>query len=299
MMIENLKTIIVNWNLKEDTVECIDSLIAAGLKPDDIILVDNGSTDGSVEEFEDRYHHQIKILQNPENLGYAQGYNQGINQALTADTEWLFLINNDTQVSEDIFQVFLQSIEDYPQYSIFSPTIFFNEKPDQIWFSGALLIPGTLLTYDKYRNKKYNPQIPGIFPVDFVNGCGMLVNKDVFNRVGLFDTSLVMYGEEVDFCWRARLAGYQFAASSKAFMWHKISLSAKKDLPRTRYLKIRNQVYFYRNYSEGIQILVHFIYSTCRTIYLLFKDIMTSQSHLSKPLIQGWLDGWFKPLDQR
>lgn len=298
MIIANLVTITVNWNLKDDTLECIDSLLAAGQDPEDIILIDNGSSDGSVIEFEKHYDDRIQMIKNQSNLGYAQAVNQGVILALAKNADWLFLINNDTIVSPDIFQKFYSTIQNHPQYLIQSPLIFYHEEPNRIWFAGAHLVPGTLLTRDKFRNREYNPEIPYIYPVDFVNGCGMLVNALVFEEIGLYDPRLIMYGEEVDFCWRAKLAGYQMATSTRAHMWHKISLSAKRDLPRTRYLKIRNQIYFYRKYSYGLQLLAHFLYSSSRCIYIMFKDILTSQTQLIKPLFQAWYSGWFVSVDQ-
>lgn len=298
MKISNPATIIVNWNLKDDTLECIDSLLSAGLNPEDIILIDNGSSDGSVLEFEHRYANRLHLIKNQSNLGYARAVNLGLNHALSTDREWIFLLNNDTIVAPDIFQVFSATLQKRPGYLIQSPMIFFHEDPNRIWFAGSQLIPGTLLTRDKLRNQEYNPGFPETYPIDFVNGCGMLVNKQVFKKIGLFDSSLIMYGEEVDFCWRARLAGYKMATSTKAHMWHKISLSAKRDMPRTRFLKIRNQIYFYRKYSYGLQLFAHFLYSSFRCIYLMFKDILSSQTQLIKPLFQAWYSGWFVSMDQ-
>ncbi len=292
-----LTVVIVNWNLKDDTLECIDSLINAGLDPEEIILIDNGSSDGSVAVFEDRYANRLQLIKNPSNLGYAHAVNQGIEQALSRDVEWIFILNNDTVVSADIFEIFEATLNNAPQYSIISPVIFFHDEQTRIWFFGDRVIPGTLITRDKFRYKKYPHDLPGIIPVDMVNGCGMLVKAQVFKRIGFFDSRLIMYGEEVDFCWRARLAGYKMATSTKAHMWHKVSLSAKRDRPRARYLKIRNQIIFYRRYSEGLQLGVMFIFSTFRCAYKFFDDILNSRTNLIRPLLLGWFAGWFRGLE--
>jgi GT2 family glycosyltransferase len=126
----------------------------------------------------------------------------------------------------------------------------------------------------------------------------MLVNYKVFEEIGLFDPGFIMYGEEVDFCWRAQLAGFQMATSTKAHMWHKESLSAKRVLPQSRYLKIRNQIIFYRRYTFGLKLAIMFIFSTFRVSYLIIKDIINSQIKLIRPLILGWYAGWFIGLEQ-
>lgn len=297
-MIEKLAVVVVNWNLKNDTLECINSLQNAGLNPEGIILIDNGSSDGSVAAFENEYANQLQLIKNSQNLGYAHAVNQGIELALSRKAEWIFLLNNDAWVSPDIFEYFDSTLRNAPQYSLLSPIIFYHSDPKRIWFFGNQLIRGTLLTRDKYHNKEYNPDLPEIFPIDFVNGCGMLVNSQVFRKIGLFDSSLIMYGEEVDFCWRAHLAGFQMATSTRAHMWHKESLSAKRDQPRSRYLKIRNQIIFYRRYAFGYRLPILFIYSILRCTYLMIKDILNSQTKLLRPLILGWYTGWFKGLEK-
>lgn len=297
-MLANLVSVIVNWNLKSDTLECINSLLIAGLDPEDIILVDNGSSDGSVPALESQFGNRLQLIKNTRNLGYAYASNQGIKHALNHEAEWIFLLNNDALVSTDIFEIFDTAVKNEPQYSMLSPVIFYHAEPDRIWFLGDHLIPGTLFTRDPYRNKEYNHNLPEIIPVDFINGCGMLVNRKVFEKIGLFDSSLTMYGEEVDLCWRARLAGFQMATTTKAHMWHKVSLSAKQDQPRARYLKIRNQIIFYRRYASGIKLSMMFILSASRCGYLILMDILNYRFRLIKPLVLGWFDGWFTGLEQ-
>jgi GT2 family glycosyltransferase len=101
-----------------------------------------------------------------------------------------------------------------------------------------------------------------------------------------------MYGEEVDLCWRASLVGFQLATTTKAHMWHKVSLSANRDKPRARYLKIRNQIRFYRKYAHGLQFLVMFLFSTLRILFIGFNDLIQNQNDLLAPLFLGWYDGW-------
>lgn len=295
--VENLFVVLVNWNLKSDTIDCVDSILSAGVNPENIILIDNGSNDGSKEAIEIKYSSRIRLINNPQNLGYALAINQGIQQALSLNADWVFLLNNDAVVAPDILDRLSKTIHLSPQYLIFSPIIFFHAEPSRIWFFGDRLIPGTLLTYDQYRNKGIKPNLPDTVPVDFGNGCGLLVNSQVFKKIGLFDSRLIMYGEEVDFCWRARLAGFQIATATKAHMWHKVSTSANRDKPRYRYLKIRNQIIFYRRYSSFFQLPLMFTYSTLRSTWLIMSELLNSRNKLIQPVYSAWLDGWFKRLE--
>lgn len=288
-----LYIVIVNWNLKEDTLACVDSLIIAGAQVDHIIVVDNASSDGSVEALRQRFSATLPIIESNENLGYASGNNLGIQFALDQQAEWVLLLNNDTVVAPDLIHKLETTTLNYPEYSIVAPIIYYFDHPETIWYLGDHLVPGTLITMNKYRGKQEPQGFPAVIPVDFVSGCGMMINRKVFEDVGYFDSSLFMYGEEVDFCWRAQLAGSRLACATRAKIWHRVSISANKDRKKSRYLRIRNQVRFYRKYSQGYQLPLMFIFSLSRSLGLMLQDIIQHQTQLVKPLARGWLDGWF------
>lgn len=293
-MSSNLYTVIVNWNLRDDTLACVDSLLAASAQPGQIIIVDNGSTDGSIEAIRNRYGPTVYLLEAGENLGFAGGNNLGIRFALEKGADWVFLLNNDTLVATDSLVQLEKAASSNQKYTIYSPIIYYYDKPEIIWHLGDHLIPGTLITFDRYRDKPHLSTFPEFIPVDFVNGCGMMIQRDVFNKIGLFDSSLFMYGEEVDFCWRARLAGFRFACATKSKIWHKVAASANQNPEHTRYLRVRNQIQFYRKYARGLQIPLMFVFSLSRSIGMGFRDYLHMQSHLVNPLMRGWFDGWFR-----
>jgi GT2 family glycosyltransferase len=287
-----LSTVIVNWNLKDDTVTCIDSLIKAGASSRNIILIDNGSTDGSVDTFNAHFGNDVHLITNGTNLGYTFALNQGIQYALDQNSDWILILNNDTVVAQDLFQQVNKYLYESNTFSIIAPLILYHAQPDRIWFLGDYIIRGTLITYNSYRNKKIPDNLPDFIPVDFLTGCAMFVKREVFDQIGLFDDTFVMYGEEVDFCWRARLAGHRLGCVTKARIWHKVSLSAGKVKPQTRYYRIRNQILFYRKYAHGVQRSMMFIFTIIRSIMMLIKDILQRQTELISPLFKGWKDGW-------
>ena len=289
-----LYIVIVNWNLREDTLTCVHSLIEAGAQLEHIIIVDNASTDGSVKALKQTFTETMPIIETNENLGFAAGSNIGAQFAIDQGAEWILLLNNDTVVAPNSLSELEIATQNNPDFSIFAPIIYYYDHPEIIWYLGDTLIPGTLITVNRYRGKKDPHTLSLAVPVDFVSGCGMMVKRDVFASIGFFDPSLFMYAEEVDFCWRARLAGFRMACVTRAKIWHRVSISASKDQKISRYLRIRNQVRFYHKYSRGYQVPLMFIFSMGRSIYLVVQDILRQQTQLIKPLAQGWLDGWFK-----
>lgn len=295
-MFTDLSIIVVNWNLKDDTLECIESLLKAGASLSQIILVDNGSTDGSIPTLRNYFQDSLIILDVEENLGYAAGANLGIKYALSQDYKWFLLLNNDTIVAVDFIKEMENASQSSKGYSILTPIILYHNNPSTIWYLGHRRIGNTLLTINPYKNRKLVQTIPPLIPTDFTNGCAMMINRTVFEKIGLLDASLFMYGEEVDFCWRARLAGFRFACFTAAHIWHKISKSSQLINPQAQYLRIRNQIFFYRKYAHGMQIIAYFVFSLFRTIFIYIFELITWRTYLILPSIHGWLDGWFKKL---
>ncbi len=294
-MIQSIYSVLVNWNLKDHTLTCVQSLVDAGASVDHVIVVDNGSTDGSSEALRQSFGKDLHLIISDENLGFAQGSNLAIRHALTQGAEWVFILNNDTIVAPTIFDELASASAANEEYVILSPLILYHDKPDRIWHLGGKLILGTLITRSLYQGRMDLGNLPPLVSVDFVSGSGMLVRREVFEAIGLFDPAYFMYGEEVDFCWRARSAGYRLACAPRAKMWHKVSASAGRDPGTTRYLKIRNQIRFYQRYANPPQILIMLAFTLARSLVLAFRDLLKGQPDLIVPIFEGWADGWFRP----
>ncbi len=294
-MIPEIHVLLVNWNLKLDTEACIQSLQQAGLPLANILLVDNASTDGSVEYLSEVFGDSLMILQTGENLGLAGGINAGVTYLLKTDIQWILLLNNDTLVAPDFFTGFTSVLQSNPEFHIFAPKIFYHSHPDKIWYLGENLVQGTMLTRPVQASGENKVLVGQVIPVDFLSGCAMLVHREVFTTIGGFDTTFFMYAEEVDFCWRARLAGFKLACAPGVVMWHKVSLSSVNDRPRTRYYRTRNQVWFYRRYASLPMRLLMFFLGLVRLFKVMVEDLFFRRWELISPLVQGFTEGWFAP----
>ena len=291
-MFSDLGIVIVNLDLKEITRACIHSLLISGADLRQIILVDNGSQDNSVEFLREQFGPDMSIVQVEKNLGYAHGLNLGIPMALQNGAKWLLLMNNDVEVAEDFFSELEKAT--HSPFAIISPLILYYDLPNQIWYGGDLLIPGTLIGLRLHKNKDVRSlRLPDLQKVDFAHGCAMLVRCDVIEKIGLFNDSSVIYAEEVDFIWRARQAGFKVAVANRARMWHKISALMGKQKPRQRFLRVRNQIRFYRRFSSPIQFPIMFVFSLFRTLWISADDIWRKQTDLLSPLWKAWQLGWF------
>ncbi|MBN1371479.1 MAG: glycosyltransferase family 2 protein [Anaerolineaceae bacterium] len=295
-LFDEIRVVIINFNLAPDTVDCVRSIANAGLDYSKIIIVDNNSSDDSVEYIKQAFPPELNILALDTNKGYTGGSNAGIQYAISAGAVWVFLMNNDTLVAPNFFSEFDKAVQKYGQkYTVFSPMILYFDPPNRIAYMGDKLIPGTMLTLNSWEGKDGRDEYPEIIPSDFVHGCGMLVHRSVYENIGAFDDSLFIYFEEVDFCWRLRLAGYEVAAFPSAKMWHKISAIMGKQKPRTRYLQTRNQIWVFRRYSKGVRLMLMFLYSLFRLLRNSLRDLMDGQPSNIKYSFRGWAEGWNTP----
>jgi GT2 family glycosyltransferase len=284
--------IIINYNKVHDTIECVESLIKAGADLSQIIIVDNGSRDNSTKILRDKYGLSIHIICLKENKGYPSGLNQGIPAAIELGAEWLLLMNNDVIVDSNFLLELNKAIENQPDVKLIGPTILYYDHPSIIWYIGYRIIPGTMIGISSYRGKEYNDQIPKYIPIDVMHGCTMMVNRDVFQEIGLFDDTNLIYGDDADFSWRARKAGFRMIAATRAKMWHKISLTMGKDKPNTRYLRTRNTIAFYKKYSSGITKYIMFAFTFSQFIIRILKDIFKGHLNLITPSVKGFINGW-------
>jgi GT2 family glycosyltransferase len=292
LIIPSAAIIIVNYNQVDDTIACIESLINADAVLSQIILVDNASSDQSVNIISKKFGDSLTIISLDENRGYPYGLNQGILVGFEKGADWFLLMNNDVIVDERFIEALQKATIEKPEADLIGPTILYYDNPEIIWYIGYTIFPGTLIGCRSYRGKKYSTNIPKYVSIDVMHGCAMMVHKKVFQEIGLFDTSDIIYGDDADFSLRARKAGFNMIAATRAKMWHKISLTMGKEKPIRRYLRVRNTIAFYRKNSKGFKSIIMFIFTLIKTIVTMAKDLLSDKSHLIKPICHAFLDGW-------
>lgn len=301
ILLDRTYIVIINWKLPADTIECVESLLKAGARASQIIVVDNGSNDNSVERIRSACGQQIQLLESSENLGFSGGNNLAIEHALQQEAEWILLANNDTVVAPTFFAELADVAEKYPACSLIAPLILYYKDAKErlnpietIWSLGDRLIPGTLITRSLFRNQTMPDELPDFIAVDFLNACGLLINRKVFEKIGTFDLSYFMYAEDVDFCWRAQRAGFKLGCATRANMWHKVSRSTGIHHPDYRYWTIANQIRFYRQYATVWQWPIMFCFTLLHNGRTMLLDLLAGRIHLFQIVIRAWFDGWFR-----
>ncbi|RLC85897.1 MAG: glycosyltransferase family 2 protein, partial [Chloroflexi bacterium] len=177
--------IILNWNGLADTLACLASL--AHLDNADaceILVVDNGSTDGSPPVIRERFP-GVTLIETGENLGFTGGNNVGLRWALERGSDYALLLNNDTEVAPDFLCLLVEAVEADSRVGIAGPTIYYYEEPQTVWSAGGEIDWRRGATWMLGLNERDTGQF-GDTPreMDFVTGCALLVKRDVLQRVG-------------------------------------------------------------------------------------------------------------------
>ena len=249
--------IVLNWNGLSDTLDCLKSLAQLDYPNHRVVVVDNGSTDGSVSIIREQFP-KMTLIENSENMGYAGGNNVGLHHVMAQGEDYALLLNNDTVVDPGFARVLVDAAEAEPTVGIAGPTIYYHECPDVIWSAGG----GIDWQQGSTRMVGLNERDEGQFgaeprAVDFIAGCAMLVRRAVLEQAELLDERFFAYYEETEWCVRAARVGFQIVHVPLAHIWHKISPAAQADSPLVHYYMTRNRLLFLKVSGAGLRAWLH------------------------------------------
>jgi GT2 family glycosyltransferase len=232
--------VIVNWERPEDTIQCIRSILDSSYPTIQIVVVDNGSRDNSAEKITQTFP-GISLVTLTENLGFAGGYNTGINHARELNPSLIFLLNNDTVVDRQAIGILVDS-----DWDVSIPKINYYDYPQLIWAAGARwrAFPPTIkmIGFQKLDGQVYNRS----YPLEYATGCALMIKKQVFEKVPGFDPMYINYFEDYDFSFRIKQAGFSMGFVPEARILHKVSRSLGQSSPQRWFYLGRNTVLFYR-----------------------------------------------------
>jgi hypothetical protein len=240
----NIVAVIANYNGGADTVECVDSLLESSAATFRIIVVDNGSSPplSLPSQYGD-----IDIVRLEANLGFAGGVNVGIRRALRTGADAVLVLNNDTIVAADAVARLASELKG--AVGIAAPRIYYAADPSLIWSDGFMAHPWTLEMRGGQRGRRAEKNQEPARIVDYVTGCAMLIHRAVFDAIGLFDERFFAYYEDLDYCIRAREAGFKILTVPTAQIWHKVARTTGLESPRRHYLMAYGSVRFYAKHA--------------------------------------------------
>jgi GT2 family glycosyltransferase len=234
--------VLLNWNQPADTLACLESLSRLEYGAFEVVVVDNGSTDGSPEVLRQAFP-DVTLIENDRNLGFAAGNNVGIQYLLDHAAEYVLLLNNDTEVPPSLLRRLVDVAQSDPRIGIVGPKILYYQPNDVIWSAGGQidrLGRSSHLRFDEVADDRdLSPR-----DVDYVTGCALLIKRQAIEKVGALDERFFIYYEEAEWCARVHRAGYRIVYVPQAHMWHKIQQAARNHSRRYLYLMARNRLLF-------------------------------------------------------
>jgi GT2 family glycosyltransferase len=193
--------IILNFNGKDSLSDCLRAVFQSDYPNFETIIIDNDSQDGSFEQAKLNFS-KASFIKNAKNVGFSKGNNVGIRYALEKFADYVFILNNDAIIQKSTLSELITTAEKYPGAGIISPLIL-NADNKTIWFAGGIidwLTMKTLHITSIFSDKPYFSQ--------YISGCAMLIKKEVFKKIGLFDERFFLYYEDADFSLRTKKAGF-------------------------------------------------------------------------------------------
>lgn len=267
--------ILVNWNSYEDTLECLHSLSGLSYSNIKIIVVDNASSGNDTELLEKEFGEKIILIKNQSNTGFAGGNNAGILRGLDEGADYIFLLNNDTTVEPDFLDKLVAQAESDKKSGILTPLINYYSAPSKVWCAGGSIVPlkgsgfpeGENQEQTNFKDKRY---------VTFASGCGLLIRREVLEKVGLLDESYFLYLEDTDYCMRTVKAGYKILFVPESRIYHKVNRTTAKQIATLPlYYTTRNRLLFSRK-MLGLYFPAAFIYIG---LTMIFKSIFWKLKH--------------------
>jgi GT2 family glycosyltransferase len=267
--------VIVNWNGKQYLQECLKSIEKSSYKKLEIIVVDQGSKDGSQDIIRKDFP-QVKLIQNKQNTGYVGGNNLGVSKSRG---EYVFILNNDVILESNTIQPLINYLEKNPDVGCLQPKAINLRNKNKIDGAGSFFTSTGFLYHKGYLDDASKAEYSKIYPVYCVKGAYMLFRRSLFLKLGGLDKDFFIYFEESDFCGRIWLAGYKVMYVPLSNIYHCGGGDTREDWDRrfalVQYRSYRNRICSYMknlSFPALFKIMpVHFAFCFLASLYYLFR----------------------------
>lgn len=236
--------VILNWNGKKMLERFLPSVTACTTGDAEVIVADNGSTDDSLD-FVRAHYPGMRIIELDKNYGFAGGYNRALEQV---EADYFVLLNDDVEVTPGWVEPVIQQMQQHPEMAICQPKLLMYDQRDTFEYAGGAggfidkygypFCRGRMFTtLEKDHGQYDNPS-----DIFWASGAAMFVRADVWRQLGGLDNDFFAHMEEIDFCWRAKNAGYRVAFCPQSVVYHVGGGTLPKSNPRKTYLNFRNNM---------------------------------------------------------
>jgi GT2 family glycosyltransferase len=287
----DITIVIVAWNQVQKTLDCLTTVAALDPPPGRVLLVDNGSDPPLAAAAGGRFP-TVTVLRLPDNRGFAGGYNAGIRAALDDGAAAVLLLNNDTLVAPDALDRLADEMATADDVGLVTAKITYAADPQRIWTVGANLNVFLDLK-DGGQGQLDSGQWAAPRDVDFAPFCAILVRRAVFASVGLLDEAFFLYYEDMDYCRRARRAGWRVRLCPAAGVRHDVSASSGgRDSPLERYWMAQSSGRYFRKHGRGPRLLLIVPFRLASALKTSLRLLLAGKPAALRAYWAGLWAGW-------
>lgn len=288
--------VVLNYNGKDVTLETLASLTRLEEVDYDVVVVDNGSTDGSSDAVAAAYPDVIQ-LRVEENHGISWGLNVGLRWALERDYAYVLACNNDIEAAPDCLAEMVRVAEADETIGAVGPKTYYHGDRERLWSAGGVLRFRESVTRERGMNDLDRGQYERDEEVDYVNGCAMLMRCEALEAAGLWDPIYYLGVEDADWCVRAKRAGFRCVYAHQARLWHMVSASIGVYKPGRTFHTGRSQAIFVRKYARPWQWLSFLAFYLASVPVAFLRELPKGNQGAAISKFRGVLKGLRVPLE--
>lgn len=291
--------ILINWNGYALTKACLESLKDLKYPHFQLILVDNGSEDGSGEKLKTEFP-EIELLSSPDNIGFTGGNNLGIKWALDHFFDQVLLLNNDTVVEPDFLDPLVSFLEEHLDYGAVQPKIMLEADRDKLWNAGGGYFKGLEMTWSIGTGQLDEGQFDQEKDTPWITGCAILVRSAVIRKVGMLDARFFAYYEDVEWSFRIKKSGFKLRYLPQSKIYHVAGGSSRKIKtkegvvpPILHYYRTRNHLFLIRSHSNPVSFVLSLLYQTLKNVAFMLYLGLNGRFQKVNAILKGHYEGLF------
>ena len=288
-MDQDLWVVILNFNAPS-LVRCVNAVLAEGVAKDRVIVVDNGSRDDSIDSLL-AAHADIEVIQTGANLGYAGGNNVGIRTALDRGAKWVLLPNPDAFLMPGALAALFEAADSAERVAAIGGLVMDSSSPRTVDGAYGVINYRQFLSRLEGEGSRRPDAYRSVLEVDYPYGCAMLLSASALREVGLFDENFFLYHEELEWCYRARRAGFKVLFTPKARVEHGRSGDNLARAALRRYMLARNSMLFMRKHGTLATRFRFAVFVAAGLPFDALKWTLAGRGREVRACVKGYLDG--------
>jgi hypothetical protein len=298
MSAPRVAVVVLNYNGKDVTLKTLASLVELRYPAYDVIVVDNGSTDGSYAAVAAAFP-ALTQLRVEENRGISHGLNHGLRHALEHGYDHVLACNNDVEADPALLDELVRAIESDPSIGCVGPKTYYYADRERLWSAGGVLRFKESVTRERGMGEIDRGQYDRDGEVDYVNGCAILMRRSALVAAGLWDPAYYLGVEDADWCVRARRQGFRCRYAHRARLWHMVSHSIGVYKPGRTFHTGRSTAIFLRKYARPWQWLSFALFYAASVPVAFLRELPRGNQAAAITKLKGVWEGLRVPLELR